>query len=180
MKGFEKFILVVFSIIIIMLVVGSILISTEMIKTSLVTNALIDILVNNKLVVIVVGAIFTIFALIGIFTGNDDSDSIKAGLVIKSDNGSVYITKETFENIILSVTREFASLKNTKVMVDIDETGVKCKVLSYILPNTIVPDVTARLQKSIKEAINKQTTIEISDVEIKIKGVVYEQTEKKQ
>jgi len=46
------------------------------------------------------------------------------------------------------------------------------------MPDTVVPTLTAKLQENIKDAVLKQTTVEIKEANIKIKGV-YNQVEKK-
>ena len=53
--------------------------------------------------------------------------------------------------------------------------GVVANVYTMILPDTVVPTLTAKLQESIKNSIKKQTTIEIKEANIKIKGVYFEQ-----
>lgn len=178
MKGFEKFILVVFSIIIIVLVVGAILVSSEMLKSTQIVDNLESILTNNKILIILIGAVLVMFGLVGIFSGYESDENVKSGLAIKHENGTVYITRETFESIVLNVARDFASLKNVKVSVEIDETGVSSKIYAYILPDTIVPVISEKLQQSVKEAIQKQTTVDIKEVDVKIKGV-YVPIEKK-
>ncbi|MCX8075385.1 MAG: alkaline shock response membrane anchor protein AmaP [Clostridia bacterium] len=178
MKDFEKFLLVIFSIIVIVFVATAVLISVEMVDTSSLLNLVKYWLVDNRVWVISVGAIFAMLALVGIFSNSENEENVKSGLAIKNESGTVYITKDTFENIILNVTRNFASLRNIRVAVNIDESGISTNVYVYILPDTVVPTVTAKLQENIKEAILKQTTVEIKEANIKIKGV-YVQPEKK-
>ena len=58
------------------------------------------------------------------------------------------------------------------------EEGVVANVFAMILPDTVVPTLTAKLQENIKSSIKKQTTVEIKEANIKIKGV-YEDIQKK-
>ena len=171
MKGFEKFILIVFSVIMIVLSIFAILSSAEMIESASVFTNLNLWLVTNKIQVILIGIVVIMLGLVGIFSNSDNEESIKSGLAIKNDSGTVYITKDTFESIILNVAKDFASLRNVKVAVNIDELGISANIYVYILPDTVVPTLTQKLQDSIKEAIKSQTTVDIREANIKVKGV---------
>ena len=63
--------------------------------------------------------------LVGIFSNSSTEENVKSGLAIKYEGGTVYITRETFESIILNVTKDFASLRNVKVLVNIDFSNIE-------------------------------------------------------
>ena len=178
MKGFEKFLLILFSIIVIIVSVSLVLIATGMMDGSFVTTKILEFAEQYKTYTLIIGSIFALLGLIGLFSSSDSSDSISGGLAIKSDTGTVYINRDTFENIILGVARNFPELKNVKADIQITEQGVIVNVNTMISPDTIVPELTEKLQESIKSSILKQTTVEIKEANIKIKGV-YLDTQKK-
>lgn len=178
MKGFEKFLLVVFSIIIIVISILLILVSTDMIATDSIFRIAQNWLVSNKTVGVVVGAIFALFGLVGMFASSDSGDEMRGGLAIKNDTGTVYITRDTFESIIVGVARNYAELRNVRVDISLTEKGVVANVYAMILPDTVVPTLTSKLQDSIKSSVLKQTTVEIAEANIKIKGVYMEPQKK--
>ncbi|MDD3303582.1 MAG: alkaline shock response membrane anchor protein AmaP [Clostridia bacterium] len=178
MKGFEKFLLVLFSIIIIALSVILILMSTEMIKVANIFNPVVSVLVGNKILFLVIGAIFALLGLVGVFSNAENSDDMKSGLAIKTEKGTVYITRDTFESIILGVTKSYAELKNVRAEISVSETGVIANIYTMILPDTVVPTLTAKLQENIKTSVLKQTTVEIKEANIKIRGVYMEPQKK--
>ena len=145
---------------------------------SFVTTKILEFAEQYKTYTLIIGSIFALLGLIGLFSSSDSSDSISGGLAIKSDTGTVYINRDTFENIILGVARNFPELKNVKADIQITEQGVIVNVNTMISPDTIVPELTEKLQESIKSSILKQTTVEIKEANIKIKGV-YLDTQKK-
>lgn len=171
MKGFQNFLLRIFSVIVIICALFIILSATQMIDASLNINKVINILTNNKTVVLIVGSICTLLGLIGLFASTDSSEDMRGGLAIKTEKGTVYITKDTFESIIVGVTRSYPELKNVKANISINEKGVIANIYTMILPDTVVPTLTAKLQDSIKSSIQKQTTVEITEANVKIKGV---------
>jgi len=175
MKTLEKLILIIFSIIILAISVLLILTSTEMIKVTEIFTSLQKWLVANKAVGIVFGSVFALLSLIGVFSSSGTTEDVKTGLAIKNESGTVYITKETFENIVLAISKNYPELKNVKVEIIVDETGVIVNLFTFVLPDTVIPDLTNKLQSSIKSGLLKQTTVEIKEANIKIKGVYLEQ-----
>lgn len=178
MKFLKESILVIFSICMLGLAITAILVSLEVIEIGNGFNDISYYIVNNRVLVMGAGLLVSLLSLIGIFSSSDREEDVKAGLAIKHEAGTVYITKDTFESIVLNVTRSFAALKNVKVSVNITEEGAYVSVYTYIMPDTVVPTLTAKLQENIKDAVLKQTTVEIKEANIKIKGV-FNQSEKK-
>ena len=178
MRGFEKFILIIFSIIVIILSVFFILFSTEMISIDYITKIIEAWVVANRGIVIITSTIFALLGLVGMFSSSESADEKKGGLAIKNDTGVVYITKDTFESIIVGITKNYAEIRNVKVDILVSEKGVISNVYVMILPDTIVPTLTSKLQENIKSSVLKQTTVEISEVNIKVRGV-YEENLKK-
>ena len=82
--------------------------------------------------------------------------------------------------MIMSITKNYPELVGPKVEVSISEEGVKANVMAQILPDTVVPTLTAKLQDNIKNTVKKQTTIEIKEANVKIKGVYIEPQKKQQ
>lgn len=175
----SNFITKLFSIIIIILSIVLVLYSTGMIVDVGILKQIGGMLTDNKYVGLAIGGVFSLLGLVGLFSSSDNSENIKSGLAIKTEKGTVYITKDTFESIIIGVTRNFAELRNVKVDIQMNESGVVANIFTMILPDTVVPTLTSKLQDSIKSNILKQTTIEIKEANIKIKGVYFEQSKNK-
>lgn len=175
MRNFKEFILVIFSICMLGLAIVGILASLEVLEVNRLGSGIINFMLNNQIIVVGVGLVVSILALFGVFASSDKDEDIKAGLAIKHEAGTVYITKDTFESIVLNVTRSYAALKNVKVSVNISEEGAIVSIYTYIMPDTVVPTLTSKLQENIKDAVLKQTTVEIKEANIKIKGVFNQQ-----
>ncbi len=178
MRGFEKFILCIFSVVMIILSVFVILVSTGMIQIGDLYQVAVNFLIANKVAVLIVGAIVSLFGLIGLFSTSDSGEDTRSGLAIKNDSGTVFLNRDTFETMIMSVARNYPELVNPKVEVSISEEGVKANLYALILPDTVVPTLTEKLQENIKATVKKQTTIEIKEANIKIKGVYIEPQKK--
>lgn len=178
MKYFEKFILIVFSIIIIIEALGIVLYATEMLNIKPILTKIVEFLIANKTVSIVIGAVLALFGLIGMFSGTGSSENMKTGLAIKTEKGTTYITKDTFDSIIVAIARNYPELRNIKVETIVSEEGIIANVYAMILPDTVVPALTSKLQENIKSSVLKQTTVEIKEANIKIRGVYLEPQKK--
>lgn len=178
MKVFKEFILVIFSICMLGLAITVILASLEVFDIKNGLDSFVMYIVSNRIIIMGIGLVVSLLSLVGIFASSDRDEDLKAGLAIKHEAGTVYITKDTFESIVLNVARSYAALKNVKVSVSISEEGAFVSLYTYIMPDTVVPTLTSKLQENIRDAVLKQTTVEIKEANIKIKGV-YNQLEKK-
>ena len=177
MKIFRDFILKLFTFCMLILALVVILGVVDILSLNKLADVAITFLTSNSLVVICVSAVLAILALVGLLLNSDNGDEIRTGIAIKRETGNVYISKETFESIVVNVAKSFASLKNFKTSVNINDDGITANIVTYILPDTVVPTITTKLQEDIKDAILKQTTVELKEVNVKIKGV-YTQVEK--
>lgn len=155
-----------------------ILYSTEMINITPMLNKMVEYPVENKIVAILTGAVLCLFGLIGMFIKSNDSESIKSGLAIKSEKGTTYIAKDTFDSIVMAIARNYPELKNIKVETLVTEEGIIANVYAMVLPDTVLPTLTEKLQENIKTSVLKQTTVEIKEANIKIKGVYLEPQKK--
>ena len=131
MRGFEKFILCLFSIIMIILSVFIILVSTSMIQVGDLYTVVVKFLIAHKLWVLIVGGIVSLLGLVGLFSSSDSSDDSKSGLAIKNDAGTVFLNRDTFESMIMSVARNYPELVSPKVDVTIAEDGVKANIYGF-------------------------------------------------
>lgn len=180
MRGFEKFILCLFSVIIIVLSVFIMLISSGMIQVGDLYGVAVSFLTRHNIYVLIAGIAVSILGLIGLFSSSDSNDESRSGLAIKNESGTIFLNRDTFESMIMSIVRNYPELVNPKVEVTISEEGVKTNIYALILPDTIVPTLTSKVQENVKAAVKKQTTIDIQEANVKIKGVYMEQSKKQQ
>lgn len=174
MKGFIRFITLFFSFIIIMAVILVILYVLGIINNGYISHIL-DLFTSSRnasITTITISGLVGVLAVIAIVAGDSSDEISKGGLIIPLEIGKVCISNQTFENIVLGVAKKYAQFRNVKVNIKVSETGLFVNVYSYIIPEAIVADITAKLQEDVKVSVLKQTTIEVKEVNVKIKGVV--------
>ena len=178
MEGFKNFSNYICNIVLCMLALICIMTATGIIEFENVLSLITEMFILNNMTVIIICSVVVILTVFNLCIKNSKAEDIKSGVAIKQDGGTVYLAKDTFENIVLNITKSYASLKNVKVSITISEQGIIANIYAYILPDTIVQTVSVKLQENVKASILNQTTVEIKEVNLKVKGVYINQEKK--
>lgn len=180
MKGFNKVLAVIFSIIMVVICISLILYVGDIIKLDNIENILDMFTATReaKLATIIVSALVGLFAIIFGITVEGTDGNMGTSLTLPLSTGNISINAQTFETMVLNVTKKYNCLKNVKTRVDIKEDGLYVELFVFVLEGTVVSDVMCKVQEDVKATILKQTTIEVKQVEVKVKGI-YSKTEPK-
>lgn len=174
MKFLDKFILVIFSILMFVLAVvtSSIIFGwlelenlVPYIETGLSTEPYSNIILGVSIVVI-------LLALKAIFFSGKDERATKDGVLMGNDNGRLLISKDTLENLVINIVRGFDGTENVVAKVGLDkENNLKVYITLYVHPNIVIKDLTASIQNRVKEAIKKTSDLETKAVNVKIRNI---------
>ena len=98
---------------------------------------------------------------------------------MQNDNGKLLISKPTIENIVKSVVKDFESVDDVSVDIDLDTVNnLIVNVNLVVSKDVIIKEITLNMQNKIKEAIKKTSDLEVKEVNVKIKNIA-DETEKK-
>ena len=181
MKKLDKIILVLFSICIFLQSVLLICMLTGWIEIKTVATFLTSLLNNEKnakiiLFVAIVGLLCSIKC---IFFGSSEKSQNTQGVLMQNDNGKLLISKPTIENIVASVVRGFDSVKDVSVTIDLDTVNnLIINVNLVVGKGVIIKELTLNMQNKIKEAIKKTSDLEVKEVNVKIKDIETEKSDK--
>lgn len=173
MKGFNKFLAILFSLIIVFFCIITILYVGELITIGDISNVL-DMLTQSKeakFTTVIVSALIGLVALVFAITTDSEGSRSGASLTLPLSTGNISISYQTFETMVLNVAKKYNNLKNVKAKVDIKEDGLYVDLFVYVLEGTVVSDIMCKIQQDIKTTILKQTTVEVKTVEVKVKGI---------
>ena len=182
MKKFSKLVLVIFSVIILiigvvinLLVIGWLDYETafSLIQRVLTTSP------QNKVVLIISGFCM-LFAVICIFADSGDKEENKSGrdVLMQNDNGKLMISRDTLENLVNAVVKEFPGAKEAHTKIGLDEqNNVAVFVDLVVTKDVIIKDLTANMQNRIKDAINKTSDLEVNEVNVRIKNIIGSESE---
>lgn len=172
MKSFIRTMIIIFSVIVITLCVGVILIVSGNVSIDTMSQ-IIKVVSSSEIsrnIIYGISGIVSILAIISIFGSDSLSSNLKGGIILPDEIGAVQISNQTFENIITNVTKKYAGIKTAKVDVKVSDEGLIVDIFAYVLQDTVISDVSAKLKEDIKDTVLKQTTVAVKNVNVKIKG----------
>lgn len=177
MKIIDKIALVLFSIIVFVLSIAMCLIVFGWVDLnsiySIVKDGLGNAVVSNT--ILGCSVVFMLLAVKSIFFYS--TDDMEEGLKLKNEEGNLLISKETIQNLVNNVVTGFDSTENVTTRISLDkQNNLQIDVILYVLPNTIIKELSTNLQTRVKEVIKNTTDLEVTAVNIKVKNV----TEKKE
>ena len=174
MKFFDKLVLKIFSLIILILAVGLILIMTGIIPMGIIEDY-IELLVNYEngiKIAIGVLAVLMLLAIKGMFfTGKKESNG-KEGIILENTSGKLVISKESLENLIASVIKDIpgADTVSSKTILDKDKNLI-VYVTAVVSKDVMIKDISNELQDKIKLAMKRTADLDVKEVNIKIKNI---------
>lgn len=179
MKIIEKITLIIYSnVILIMAVIASLLIFgwldidivQRMAKTLLISE-------TSSKVILLVNVIAILLSIRCIFFDPTSKKELKdkQGVFLANDNGKLMISKETIENLVEAVTKQYKMAKEVSSRVELDkDNNVNIFVNLVVGSDTIIKDLSVDLQNKIKTKIKETTDLEVKEVNIAIKKAVQE------
>ena len=184
MKILDRITLVLFSIIMLVISVVMALLIFSVVSFETIETLYNQMIANNiaNNVVLGVALISIVLAIKAIFFGGSPNENSKMngdGVLLENESGKLLISRETIENLVNSVAKDFENTQSvtTKVVVD-NENALKVFVTLMVLPNTVISELSANLQKRIKEVVKNVTDLDIKSIDIKIKNITTPQEKK--
>lgn len=176
MKVLDKIGLILFSLIVLLLSVAVCVVVVGVVDLDLVNEG-IEFLATDEIASKVAFGVSVVFILLALkcifFSGSSSkSSSSKSGILLQNDNGKLLVSKDTIESLTNSVVRNFAAAQNVMTRVDVDEqSNLKIFITLYVYPDAVIKDITAQIQKDIKEAIKNSLDLEVKEINVNVKNV---------
>jgi len=176
MKFIERATLIIFSIIMLTLSIIACLLIFGWINIDFINSIVVNIISGQTSMNIVLGVsvLFILLAIKAIFFSysSNEMGGNKEGVLLENESGKLLISKDTLENLVNNVTRGFEATENvtTKVMLD-KENNIRVFVTLFIYENAVIKDLSANLQKRIKETIKRTSDLDVKEIDIKIKNI---------
>ena len=107
-----------------------------------------------------------------IFFDSSEKENKAQGVLMQNDNGKLLISKPTIENIVKSVVKDFASVEDVSVDIDLDTVNNLIVNVNLVVgKDVIIKEITLNMQNKIIEAIKKTSDLEVKEVNVKIKNI---------
>ena len=181
MKIIEKITLIIYSNIMLIVSIIACLLVFGWLDLQVVINiATACITTDPSKIVLGASVIFILLSIRCIFFDPTSKADIKdrQGILLENENGKLMISKETIENLVESVARDFQDADNISTRVELDrENNVTIFANLVVTSDAIIKDLSANLQNKIKERIKIATDLEVKEVNISVKKVAPVQEE---
>lgn len=182
MKFLDKLGLAIFSLITLILSILVCLIAFSWIDVSIITVGITNALASQNGMYITIG-ISVVLVLLSIkclffpsYERRISKEDDEEGILLQNDNGKLLITKGTIKNLVNSTVDEFKNIEGSDAEITLDQNNdVYVDLEINVQKETIIKDVSSKLQNKIKEAVKKATDLEIKEINIKVNDVEREE-----
>lgn len=175
MKGLDRFNLILFSIIILVLSILGCFLQFGWINIDLATDEISFLLENTVASNITLGLaiVLILLSVKSIFFNSYASESQgKDGILLENDNGKLLVSRDTIESLTNTVIRSFDSAETIMTKVEVDEEShIKIYITLSVHPDAVIKDLSAKLQSNVKEAIKKSLDLDVTEVNIRVKNI---------
>ena len=178
MKFLDKLGLAIFSLITLILSILVCLIAFGWIDVSIITVGITNALAsqNGMYITIGISVVLVLLSIKCLFFPSYERRSLKEddeeGILLQNDNGKLLITKGTIKNLVNSTVDEFKNIEGSDAEITLDQNNdVYVDLEINVQKETIIKDVSSKLQNKIKEAVKKATDLEIKEINIKVNDV---------
>lgn len=176
MKILERFALIIFSIIILVLSIVSCLAVFDIIELEKIAEYLNEVIENKTVakVVVISSVICILLAIKALFFPSrmKKREEIKSGVLLENKDGRLLISKDTIENLIISVVKSFQEAKDVQTKVILDaENNITVFISLLVNESAVIKELSSNIQTKIKETIKRNTDLEVSQININIKNI---------
>ena len=173
MKFLERFALVIYSYIIILLSVVLSLLVFNWIDFDVVIDmiyALVTGAVSSK-ITLGVSVVFILLSIKCIFFDERSKEKVKEaqGILLKNENGQLMISKETIDNMVKNAVAGFENVKECNTRIDVNsENQLRITLFLVVNENVVIKELAGNLQTKIKEEVKKVSDLEVQEVNVKV------------
>ena len=173
MKFLERFTLVVYSYIILIIAVILSLLIFNWINFDTVcdiVNAILKGDMSSK-ITLIVSIVFMLLSIKCIFFDEKSKEKLKStqGILFKNENGELMISKETIDNMVKHTVSGFENIKECKTKIDVDsENQILITLYISVNENVIIKELAKNLQERIKEDVKNTTDLDVKEVNVKV------------
>ena len=180
MKIIEKITLIIYSNIMLILSIIACLLVFGWLDLDVVGKIVQSCLTTDPASKIVLGVsvLFILLSIRCIFFDPTSKEEIKdrQGVLLENENGRLMISKETIENLVDSVARDFKDAENITTRVELDkDNNVMIYANLVVTSDAVIKELSANLQNKIKERVKTATDLEVKEVNISVKKVAQTQ-----
>ncbi len=173
MKFLERFTLIIYSyIILILAVILSLLIFNWLNLNTIVeiVETVIEGAIISK-IALVISVIFILLSVKCIFFDEKSKERLKdaQGILLKNENGELMISKESIDNMVKSSISAFDNVKNCETKIDVNsENQILITLYIIVNDNVVIKDLASNIQVRVKEDVKRISDLDVEEVNVKV------------
>ena len=173
MKFLERFTLIVYSFIILLLSVILTLLIFNWIDFSIVTE-MVKALITGDLsskITLGISIIFILLSIKCMFFDEKSKEKVKEtqGVLLKNENGQLMISKESIDNMVKNTVMGFDNIKHCNTKVDVNsENQLRITLFLVVNENVVIKELESSLQRKVKEDVKRISDLEVEEVNVKV------------
>ena len=186
MKILEKFVLILYSFLVLVISVVLCLVIFKIIDIETINNCIKYMLEDSTILMTVLASsiVCILLSIRCLFfrKRKEIKKSDATDILLENESGRLLISKRAIENAVKNVVNNVVKdTKDCKVIVDIDPANYLSVYVSILLNNNLkIRDMTLDLQLKIKSQIKDDFDLDVKQVNIKIDSVEEKENEKKE
>lgn len=176
MKFLERFTLVIYSLIILIVSVILSLLIFNWIEFAVIVEmlqALITGALSSK-ITLGVCVVFILLSIKCMFFDEKSKEVLKEtqGILLRNENGQLMISRETLDNIVKNATTGFENVKSCNTRIEVNEENqLKITLFLTVNENVIIKELASNLQTKIKDEVKKVSDLDVQEVNVKVMGI---------
>lgn len=179
MKVIEKITLIIYSNLILIMAVIACLLVFGWLDIDIVQGLTRTLIISSTSSKIILGVsiVFILLSIRCIFFDPSSKQEMKdkQGILLANENGKLMISKETIENLVEAVTKEYKTAKEVSSKVELDkDNNVNIFVNLVVGADTVIKDLSIDLQNKIKNKVKETTDLDVKEVNITVKKAIQE------
>ena len=173
MKFLERFTLIVYSFVILLLSVILSLLIFNWIDFDVVTEmakALITGDLSSK-IALGVSVVFILLSIKCIFFDESSKEKVKEtqGILLKNENGQLMISKESIDNMVKNTVMGFDNIKHCNTKIDVNsENQLRITLFLVVNESVVIKELASNLQRKVKEDVKRVSDLEVEEVNVKV------------
>lgn len=174
MKIVERFALMVFSLIVLVLTITLFAIMFSIVDAEILIKPIYfiaqDIMVFRT--ALVINTILFLLAVKALFFPSKMENLSKDGIVLENASGKLVISRESLENLVASVAKEIPGAESVTSRTFLDkDRNLKVYVTTTVSRDMTLKEVSTQLQDKIKTAMKETADLEVKEVNIRVKNI---------
>ncbi len=173
MRFLDKLGLAIFSIITLVLSIVLCLIAFGWMESTIFSVLIGKVLISQTYTYILIAVCFLLIllAIRCIFFSESKEEESDDGILLQNEDGKLLITVATLKDMVEGVINDFANITDSAVGVVITkENDIIINVSIDVTKETIIKDVSSKLQIKVKKVIKEATDLDILSVNVRVKN----------